>query len=202
MSKILFKSPRGQWVNSLLPCQHQANTWTNQYSMLLVSLQTLGITSKLNCVEFVEDFYCKIQSKNLFLKWCPWIEVNDLYVAWILLHFLSRQSCCMLFMFVCKLHQIIMIKDWMNMKNRGIELEIYLQMSVALNEITGILKKTFSNASFSQTYNGSWFFLKVSRVGGVGDKSTCCRGSGISLSAFVTMCVTHQRRVAALRGDT
>ena len=50
----------------------------------------------------------------------------------------------------------------MNMKNSGIELEIYLQMSVALNEITGILKKTFSNASFSQTYNGSWFFLKGS----------------------------------------
>ena len=38
--------------------------------------------------------------------------------------------------------------------------------------------------------------------GVVGDKSTSCPGSGISLSAFVIMCVTHQRRVTALRGDT
>ena len=47
-------------------------------------------------------------------------------------------------------------------------------------------------------------FRHVSRVcggvggvgggGGGGDKGTCCPGSGISLSAFVTMCVTHQRR--------
>ena len=35
-----------------------------------------------------------------------------------------------------------------------------------------------------------------------GDKSSCFPRSGISLSAFVTMCVTHQRQVAALHGDT
>ena len=34
----------------------------------------------------------------------------------------------------------------------------------------------------------------VSRVGGLGNKGSCCPGRILSLSAFVTMCVTHQRQ--------
>ena len=35
---------------------------------------------------------------------------------------------------------------------------------------------------------------QVSRVGGLGNKGSCCPGRILSLSAFVTMCVTHQRQ--------
>ena len=38
----------------------------------------------------------------------------------------------------------------------------------------------------------NWLF--VSRVGGLGNKGSCCLGRILSLSAFVTMCVTHQRQ--------